>query len=91
MLGALYVLLALLASACFHASVPHQRLWTLAWKKAWLRAAGGGCFVLSTIAAAFVLGFWAGFYAATTALMLGCVVLPYVDAWRSQRSRVDVG
>lgn len=91
MLSALFVLLALLAAACFYASVPHQRLWRRPWDKTWLRAAGSGCFVLSMLAASFALSFWAGFYAATTALMLGCVVLPYIDAWRSQRSRVDVG
>jgi hypothetical protein len=84
-----YLLVAGLAALCFYLASPHQRLWRCAPGRARpLRAAGWlGC--AGAVAAAWPpLGFWAGLFAALTALMLALVALPYLDFYRSKR---DVG
>ncbi len=81
-----YLLIAGLAALCFYLASPHQRLWRRALAQARrLRAAGWlGC--AGAVAAASVpLGFWAGLFAALSALMLALVALPYLDACRSAR------
>lgn len=87
----LYILCAALAAACFYAAASHQRLFrqTQNYKLA-LRACGGLLSVVALVIAAQLLGLWAGIFAALTTLMLGCVVLPYVDAWRTHRGERHV-
>lgn len=93
----LYILLAMLAAVCFYVATSHARIVALTPRH---RTIVRGCgVVLSAIAIAVAmqpLGFWAGFYAVLTAFMLGCVALPYVDAWLSKmtnamRSKSHVG
>lgn len=79
-----YVLLAMLAAAFIYAGASHQRLFLqMQGHQAALSASGGLLCAVAIFVAAQSLGFWAGFFAVLTALMLGCVLLPYVDAWRS--------
>ena len=79
---ACYVISALLAAACFYSAVSHQRVVPrLRRYKVALRASGGLLCAVAIVSAARLLGLWAGVFAALTAFMLGCVVLPYVDAW----------
>lgn len=88
---ACYIFSALLAAACFYSAVSHQRLLPrLQRYKAGLRAGGGLLCVVAIIGATQLLGFWAGVFAVLTTLMLGCVVLPYADAWRSHRDERHV-
>lgn len=92
MLSIVYISFALFAAACFYASVPHQRLWPRRPNlKGALRAVGLLLCLFALGVAALALGFWSGLFAALTALMLGCVLLPYIDAWRSPGGRADVG
>lgn len=80
---ACYVFSALLAAACFYLAVSHQRLLPRVQRyKVALRASGGLLCVGAIVGAAQLLGFWAGVFAVLTTLMLGCIVLPCVDAWR---------
>lgn len=86
-----YVLLAMLAAACIYAGSSHQRLFLRMQRhQAALRASAGLLCVVAILIAAQSLGFWAGFFSVLTALMLGCVLLPYVDAWRSHRNERHV-
>ena len=88
---ACYIFSALLAAACFYLAVSHQRILPrLQRYKVGLRASGGLLCVVAIIGAAQMLGFWAGVFAVLTTLMLGCVVLPYADAWRSHRDEWHV-
>lgn len=81
-----YFLLAVLAATCFYLAAPHQRLaLSLQRQQAALRIGGVALCVVAILLARQSLGFWAGFFAVLTTFMLGCVVLPYVDAWRSHR------
>jgi hypothetical protein len=81
---ACYVFSALLAAACCYLAASHQRLAPrLQHYKVTLRASGGALCVVAILSAAQLLGWWAGAFAVLTTFMLGCVVLPYVDAWRS--------
>ncbi len=82
-----YLLAAGLAALCFYLASPHQRLWRGALGRARrLRAAGWlGCAV-AVAAATVPLGFWAGLFAALTALMLALVALPYLDLYRRNRN-----
>lgn len=88
---ACYVFSALLAAACFYSAASHQRLIPrLRRYKVALRACGGALCVVAIGSAALLLGLCAGVFAVLTTLMLGCVVLPYVDAWRSHRDERHV-
>lgn len=81
----------MLAAVCLYAGSSHQRLFLRIQRhQAALRAGGGLLCVVAIFVAAQSLGFWAGFFAALTAVMLGCVLLPYVDAWRAQRNERHV-
>ncbi len=85
----LYVLVAGLAALCFYLASPHQRLWRGASGRARLLRAAGWLGCAGAVAAAYPpLGFWAGLFAALTALMLALLALPYLDLWRRTR---DVG
>jgi hypothetical protein len=82
-----YLLLAVLAAACFYLAAPHQYLvLSLQRHQVALRISGVALCVVAILLAGQSLGFWAGFFAVLTTLMLGCVMLPYIDAWRSHRN-----
>lgn len=86
-----YVLLAMLAAASIYSGSSHQRLFLRMQRHPTaLRAGGGLLCIVAIFVAAQSLGFWAGFFAVLTALMLGCVLLPFVDAWRSHRNERHV-
>ncbi|MDC8758466.1 hypothetical protein [Janthinobacterium fluminis] len=83
----LYLLIATLAAVCFYLASPHQHLWLGAPRHARrLRLAGwAGC--LAAVGAGHVaLGFWAGLFAALSALMLALLALPYLDCYRRTRN-----
>lgn len=76
--------LSLLAALGFYLACAHQRLWPSSRARS-LRAGAWACTVLASAAAIVEYGFWAGVFAALTALMLFLVLLPYLDAWRQTR------
>ncbi|MEJ1961097.1 MAG: hypothetical protein WDO56_05915 [Gammaproteobacteria bacterium] len=79
-----YLIAAVMASGCFYLATGHQRLLPAASAYASrLRAAACVFALVSVLAGARAYGFWSGLFAALTALMLACVLLPYLDAWRS--------
>lgn len=84
---------AFLAGAGFYLASPHQRLrpgWRTHAKR--LRMVATIAALLSMLAAIHMLGVWAGVFVMLTVLMLVCVALPYVDAWRElRRERRHVG
>lgn len=90
---AIYLLLSTLAALSFYLSSAHQRLRPGARIHARaLRVTAWACTVLATAAAITALGPWAGVFAASTMLMLGMVLLPYLDAWRQwRRENAHVG
>ncbi|WCE06161.1 hypothetical protein [Pseudoxanthomonas sp. JBR18] len=79
----LYLCCSLLAALAFYAATAHQRLRPSLRAHAralrWLGTALCGVALAAGIAA---LGPLAGVSSALTALMLGMVALPYLDAWR---------
>ncbi|MBC3919387.1 hypothetical protein H8L32_17990 [Undibacterium sp. CY18W] len=86
----LALLLSWLAALCLYLTSPHQHLW-LAIKaspdqRRRLLILSALCCGLGIAAAWFALGWWAGFFSALTALMLGLVVLPYFDAYRRTKN-----
>lgn len=87
---AAYLLFAVLAGIGFYLASAHQRLLpNLRVRAATLRIAATVCTLLSTGAAVAALGVWPGVFAALTALMLVCVAMPYLDAWRNARKAPD--
>jgi uncharacterized membrane protein len=86
----LWVLAALVAAALFFASVPHQRLLPRTLQPRTSRAAGCVSFLISLVLATYALGLWSGVFSALTALMFGCVLLPYLNAWQLQRNLARV-
>ena len=90
LLNLLWVLAGLVSAALFYASVPHQQLLSSWPQRGALRAAGCVLFAISLLMAVYVLGFSSGVFAALTALMLGCVALPYLSAWRVQKDSAHV-
>jgi len=92
----LYLLSGALAALAFYLACAHQRLRSSLRVQAQrrLRLAAWLLSAVSLVAAVQVLGLWAGVFAALTAVMLGMVALPYVDAWMhgaQARSGRDVG
>lgn len=86
---AAYLFLSVLAALGFYLACAHQRLWQRARGHARaLRAAAWLCVALALAAAIVALGIWAGVFAASTAIMLAAVLLPYVDAWCQTRGAV---
>jgi outer membrane receptor for ferric coprogen and ferric-rhodotorulic acid len=83
---AAYLLLSALAALGFYLACAHQRLWPNARRHARIsRAAAWICVALAIAAAIIAHGIWAGVFAASTAIMLSMVLLPYLDAWRQAR------
>lgn len=83
---AIYLLLVTLAALGFYLACTHQRLWAGARARARvLRIGAWAATALAAAAAIVALGPWAGLFASLTALMLGLVLLPYLDAWRASR------
>lgn len=79
---ALYLIVSVLAGVCFYCSTPHQRLSSaLATHPVMLRGSGAVLFAIAMNYAVQAIGLLPGFFAALTALMLSCVLLPYLDAW----------
>lgn len=78
---ALYLFFSLLAGLGFYLATAHQQLLPRLRARASLVRAGAWlCTLLAGLAAIRVLGVWAGVFAALTAIMLGAVLLPYLDA-----------
>lgn len=86
----LWLLTGLASAMLFYASIPHQRLLPASPRRGALRAAGCVVFLISILLGVYALGVWSGVFAALTALMLGCVVLPYINAWQTQRKPAHV-
>lgn len=85
----LYLLSATVGAVLFYLASPRQKLWPIEQiNMLWLRISAGIFCLLSWCSAALTLGFWTGFYAALTALMLVLVALPFIDAYRS-KTHVD--
>ncbi|GAB2506573.1 hypothetical protein GCM10027084_21360 [Pseudoxanthomonas sangjuensis] len=83
---AAYLFLSLLAALGFYLACAHQRLWQRARGHARaLRVAAWLCVAFALAAAIAALGTWAGVFAASAAVMLAAVLLPYIDAWRQAR------
>lgn len=82
MKSVVYLLPALVASLAFYLACAHQRFapGVIARKRS-LRAVAWLCTFLAILLAYAQLGVWAGVFAALTALMMGLVALPYLDAW----------
>lgn len=77
---------SIVAALGIYLSSRHQRLWLAARAHLRvLRVSAWGAAVLATTAAIAALGLWAGMFATLTAMMLGLVLLPPLDAWRQQR------
>ena len=82
----LYLLGGLLAALAFYLACAHQRLRpSLRAHARGLRVAGWLLCAACLGLAIAVLGPWAGAFAAVSAVMLGLVALPYLDAWRQAR------
>jgi len=82
---ALYIIAAALAGICFYLSTPHQGFVEGAAAQARALCGLGVVFTaLAVMLAERILGAWPGVFAALTALMLTCVLLPYCDAWRKR-------
>ncbi|HET7268643.1 MAG TPA: hypothetical protein VFJ15_11085 [Oleiagrimonas sp.] len=90
---AAYLLLSIAAALGMYLCSQHQQLWPAARRHPrLLRVATWTATALATLAAIATEGLWGGVFAALTVLMLGLVVLPYLDAWqRLQRERKHVG
>lgn len=88
----LWLIPSLLAGLCLYLASPHQQLRPARGNARILRGAAAACAVLGTGVAVWLLGWWAGGFAALTALMFAMVLLPYADAWRRVRkARAHVG
>lgn len=92
-LSLMFLSLAWLAASAFYLACAHQRIWTRARGHARaLRIGASLCTCAAALAAVAALGLWAGLFSALTALMLGLVALPYLDAWGlTTQARTDVG
>lgn len=89
---AVSILLSLLAALGFYLACAHQTFWPGARAHARaLRTAAWPCAALAAVAAMRALGVWAGAFAASSALMLALVSLPYLDAWRRTRGAAGKG
>lgn len=92
MLNVAWVLAAALAAACFHLASGHQHWWSVAkvgsrqrWLLAGLLMTGASAWVAAT-----AVGRWPGTFAASAALMLFVVLLPFLDAGLRIRRARDV-
>lgn len=79
MMTLISVIAALLGGACLAFASPQQG-GRKALRLAWLPLLPG-----AVALAAVEYGFWAGFFIALTAFMLGMVLLPYLNAYRRMR------
>jgi hypothetical protein len=80
---ALYLTAAWLGSACFYLAAGHQTLLQVRREyRAVLRFCAWICCAATVLAGSRAYGWWPGVFASLAALMLGCVALPYLDAWR---------
>lgn len=83
----LSLLAASLATLGFYLSSPHQGIWPGAAGHAGrLRAGAILASVCAVLLAGIAYGAWCGLLIALSGLMLVLVALPYLDAWRRQRS-----
>ena len=88
----LYLLMAKLAAACFFMATSQQRLAPLPPRqKQIVRSCGAVLLVAAVAVAKHALGFWAGTFAVLAALMLGCVALPFLSAFRGSPGERHVG
>ncbi len=85
---AAFLTLSFMAALGFYLACAHQKLWPDArGHLRALRVAAWLCAVLANAAAIVALGIWSGVFAVLTAIMLGAVLLPYLDAWRQLHRR----
>lgn len=88
----LYLLGGILAALGFYLATAHQRLLpSLRPRARILRVAAWMLSLGSLLAAVHALGPWAGVFAALSVVMLGMVLLPYLDAWLHDRITRHVG
>lgn len=79
----LWITASLLGALSFYLGSPHQRLWPgIPIRTRYLRIAGSFLLVAAALAAAADRGIMAGLFSALPVMMLGGVLLPYLDAWR---------
>lgn len=84
-----YLLLSIAAALGIYLSSQHQQLWPAGQRHPrLLRVGTWTSTVLATLTAIGAEGLWGGVFAALTVVMLGLVLLPYLDAWqRLQREK----
>jgi hypothetical protein len=88
----LYLVLSIVAAACFYGATSHQRIISLSPSHRRVTRGCGTLLLISAIAVAMpALGFWAALCAVFTAFMLGCVALPFLVALLAKQDERHVG